>query len=140
MIDGLRDLLSAVSGETQLPTLVLFQHPSPSRDGLWRSALANAFRDCVTAMLDGNIQRIFFVYDVDASKNTWTTAGLKTCILGRCSAQQISSLLISSESMISDCGDIKVAHPLFGKVDRAGWSKLKIGKEMRFDVIAAGHT
>ena len=59
---------------------------------------------------------------------------LKSCILSGCSVQQMSSLLISSERVISECEDITVEHPLFGKVDRAGWSKLKSGKEMCFDV------
>ena len=137
--DGLGDLLSAVSSETGLPTLVLFQHPSPSRDRLWRSSLANAFRDCVAVMLAGHIERIFFVYDVSETKNAWSTDGLKSCILSGCSVQQMSSLLISSERVISECEDITVEHPLFGKVDRAGWSKLKSGKEMCFEVTSADH-
>ena len=49
----------------------------------------------------------------------------------------MSSLSISSERVISECEDVSVQHPLFGKVDRAGWSKLKSGKEMCFEVTSA---
>ena len=99
----------------------------------------NASRNCVAVMVAGHIECIFFVYDVSKTKNAWSTDRLKTCILSRCSVQQMSSLSISSKRVISECEDVTVQHPLFGKVDRAGWSKLKSGKEMCFEVTSAGY-
>ena len=78
MRDGLLDIVSAIHRALDLPVLLLFQHPSPSKDQAHRQALAVATRDSVVGLTSMLVSAVHYVHDTSTSttQNCWPTEAL----------------------------------------------------------------
>lgn len=61
--EGISLLLSAIGLASKLPVVVLFQHPSPSKETKNRTILQSTFEECIKAMENKVVESIHFVYD-----------------------------------------------------------------------------
>ena len=132
--DGIFNLLSAIKGAVNLPVVVLFQHPSPSKANKNRVALKCTFRDCVLAKEQNIVESIHFVYDTksETKGNCWKEKELFKVLKSMCSEDKKHKL--TEPSVISEKGNAEVKHPLFGLTERRGWAQMKRGVEMSFSV------
>lgn len=133
---GVTNLISNIHAATDLPIVVLFQHPSPTKDTVSRSAISAASKECISALLTGYLASLYFVYDVNESKNAWTTKELKRAAISRCSSVDLEAIQVTDAVITSQLDDENAMHPVFGNVKRSGWAMLKRGVEMAFQITA----
>jgi hypothetical protein len=96
---GVYSLLQTIWKISELPVVVLFQHPCPtkSRDKLSRSA-----SDCFRTLSDYFIDSVHFVYDshVNLNKNCLNYHSLKNILTEDCSLSVLSHIYFTSEETI----------------------------------------
>ena len=63
--------------------IVLFQHPSPAMGD--RDSFAMAGKHCILSLLQGQVERIYFVYDVNHRKESvcWSYEEMKNCFFSK---------------------------------------------------------
>jgi hypothetical protein len=119
MFVGIYSLLETIRKISELPVVVLFQHPCPtkSKDKLSRSA-----SDCFRALSDYFIDSIYFVYNSHANlnKNCWNYQPLKNVLTEDCSLSILFCIYCTSEETVSEMDSVDVRHPIFGLVPCAG--------------------
>jgi len=122
-------LLTHIGLSTHLPVVVLFQHPSPSKQCKSQIDFISASRDCISAIMNGFIKSIHYVYDHNPrpgstswSKDKIVSSILTSWELGVAISQD---LFYSEERTIGEMNLDTVDHPLFGVVPRSGWAGFK---------------
>jgi hypothetical protein len=132
----LHALILSISKGIKLPVLVLFQHPSPTKDKRARDVLASASADYLKGLLDKSIEGVYYVYNSHTStfKNSWKYNELKELILSKCSRTVHLPLVVGPPSAVSQLDEKSVLHPIVGLIDRSGWAKMKKGVETSFQV------
>lgn len=136
MQDGVYHVLESVCATYSVPVVVLFQHPSPARDGANRWALCSAGKDCISCLLSGHVNEIHFVFDYVQGRNCWTKASLEKAFTKQCMPDMIADILVSEPHVVSETGSKKVEHPVFGAIPRAGWADMKSGQEVSFCIMS----
>ena len=118
-----------------MPLLVLFQHPSPGKEGDNRSILRSTFLECIQAQRAKTVESIHFVYDVasNARGTSWKSNELYNLVQRMCEGDIQHRLTVPST--ISEKPDICVCHPIFGEALRRGWASMKKGTEMSFSIF-----
>ncbi len=131
--EGLKLLLNSLSEKCGKPIKVLLQHPSPSEKGF--QELRQACSDIIKCMVTNNVSTLCFVYDSSSErKNCWSKSRIiATCIPPDCMMDNTFSF--TDEKLISEKGDDKVMHPLFGPTSRYGWARMKKSNEYTFSII-----
>ena len=132
--EGLYELLRDIRSRIKLPMHVLFQHPAPSSDPTSQlgrkhfAKLAAASRDCIKALQHKHADSIHFVYDEHSSPNktTWKGDDLKSLAISECDESSLINISVSEVAEVSAVDEDTVNHPLFGKIDRCGWARLKM--------------
>ena len=132
--EGLYELLQDIRSRIKVPMHILFQHPAPSSDPTSQSGrqhlakLAAASRDCINALQNQHADSIHFVYDEHSSpdKTTWKGDNLKSLSTSKCDESSLINISVSEVAEVSAVDEDTVNHPLFGKIDRCGWAKLKM--------------
>ena len=106
---------------------LLFQHPDP---GLKRKCTYKEIGfGCMKALKLGYCDEIHFVYDVFHERNCWKKYEIIDHFIDKHFKRD---LIIEQERVISQLDEENVKHPLFGKVKRMGWAKMKRGQEHTF--------
>ena len=136
MASGLHELVKSISVAVNLPIVILFQHPSPSKDKSSRSAIAAAAKSCIAGLIDLSVDSVYFVHDChpSATKNCWSSHELKSVALSKCANSDVAMVNATEPSMICAMNEDAVSHPVFGNVQRSGWAKTKKGVEMSFHI------
>jgi hypothetical protein len=126
------DFVRLVQLASNLPVILLFQHPSPSADEKSRKALQKAVYDSAKSLQLGYSSSIYFVFDCNSTvgKNTWSYLTLTNFVTRsiRSLLSESVSFVISDEETLSSPSDNEVDHHLiFGKIDKLGWALKKSG-------------
>ena len=114
----------------------MFQHPSPATGD--RDSLAMAGKHCIVCFLQGIIDSIYFVYDVNHRKESvcWNYEELKECFFSklRLTKKELDGINVSKDFIVSNFDDDTMDHPLFDLAMRKGWAALKKGEEHSFSI------
>lgn len=129
---GLLTYIRKLYAATDVPIVLLFQHPSPSANSKNTNSFATATNDCALALSLGLIKSVFFVFDHHKTKNCWTGKSIQALCKSKWSSTLKSSVKMSPVTCICEQDQIQVNHPVFGIVQRAGWAKMKAGQELSF--------
>ena len=129
--EGMKNLMQSISDITGKQIKILFQHPSPSADGV--DDLRRACTDIMECIATGTVSTICFVYDSAPGKTCWEKDGLLALCKQETYLDQ-SSFYVSDEKLISKKGDTNVIHPLFGLTSRFGWARMKNSNEFTFSI------
>jgi len=125
------DFVRLVQLASNLPVILLFQHPSPSADEKSRKALQKAVYDSAKSLQLGYSSSIYFVFDCNSTvgKNTWSYLTLTNFVTRsiRSLLSESVSFVISDEETLSSPSDNEVDHLIFGKIDKLGWALKKSG-------------
>jgi len=140
MKDGFYDILHTIQTNTQLPILILFQHPSPTTEIRHRQALIKAALHCIMCLfIIDEVQSIHFVYDWNENSNTcWQKNELRLFLLKECylsSAALLHSITFTDDINISYINTSMINHPVYGITKKRGWAQMKFGQERAFSVI-----
>jgi hypothetical protein len=140
MKDGFYDILHSIQKYTQLPILILFQHPSPTTEVRHRQALIKAALDCIMCLTNISVvQGIHFVYDWNekAKKTCWQKNELRSLLLKECylsSPAPPNAITFTYDRNISYINTTVINHPVYGISKRRGWAHMKYGQERAFSV------
>lgn len=125
------DFVRLVQLASNLPVILLFQHPSPSADEKSRKALQKAVYDSAKSLQLGYSSSIYFVFDCNSTvgKNTWSYLTLTNFVTRsiRSLLSESVSFVISDEETLSSPSDNEVDRLIFGKIDKLGWALKKSG-------------
>ncbi len=125
------DFVRLVQLASNLPVILLFQHPSPSADEKSRKALQKAVYDSAKSLQLGYSSSIYFVFDCNSTvgKNTWSYLTLTNFVTRsiRSLLSESVSFVISDEETLASPSDNEVDHLIFGKIDKLGWALKKSG-------------
>ena len=137
MNQPLSPILSSFKVMTKLPIIVLFQHPSPSKEVKSRDAIARASLDCISCLASETVQSVNFVYDghPDPRKNCWRGNRLRNHCISKCSVLDLDKVVLSDPVIICTMKDRHFNHPIFGPIDRRGWASMKQGNEVTFHIV-----
>ena len=129
MATCLLDTLRSLKTNIGLPIIGLFQHPSPTKDSSSRRSIAIASRYCIIALCSNILESAHYVYDFHTSnaKTYWKDNELQKLVISECSKSSIKKLIITDPIIISGENKNIVNHPIFGDINRSGWSKMKKG-------------
>ena len=116
MASGLLNILQAIKLRTNLPIVVLFQHPSPTGGRLSREAIASASMDCMLAMASRFVDCVHYVYDHHdvPSKTFWRDNSLRSLCTSKCNNETTNLLSVGQIHTICKPEQDKFAHPVFG--------------------------
>lgn len=132
--NGIKDLLRQIKLASELPVVVLIQHPSPSTLDKNMAILKSTIHQCITAKEMNYVDSIHFVYNTNSGSTgtSWNEKKLFNMVKPMCEneAHQLIEPFVISEK-----GDAAVKHQIFGHTDRRGWAKLKGGEEMSFGIL-----
>ena len=84
------------------------------------------------ALVSGYTEEIHYVFYYNPSKNTWSGDKLQALAQSLCEQHIIENTCPPHTVTISENGDETVCHPIFGVVDRRGWTLMKKGHERAF--------
>ena len=131
---GLYTLLHLIWQNTELPLVILFQHPCPTKN-LHKLSIASS--DCFRALSETLVESVHYVYDVHSNpvKKCWDYDSLFCIITDQCLIPVLASIEFTPQKTISEMGDDQVQHPVCGLVPRVGWAAWKNGIEVSFSVF-----
>ena len=122
LLDLCKDLKEIVGNNKQIR--VLFQHPTPSCNEGIRQKLTKAITQVRTALIESYVKDVVFVYDSDINRNTWSEEYLLDLFFNGVGKEEKPKLLYDSEP-IEVYHDGTVSHPIFGRINKYGWAKMR---------------
>ena len=126
-------LFSRLKIETGASTIrILYQHPTPSV--VTRNLFSLSCSKSVNALIDMHIDSIHFVFDHYPERNSWTPSSLKAAFSKLLIPLSLNLITISKTERLCFFNGEKVHHPLFGKITRYGWAKMKNGEELSIKI------
>ena len=111
---------------------ILYQHPTPSL--VTTNLFSLSCCKSVSALIAMHIDSIHFVFDHYPERNSWTPASLKTAFSKQLIPLSLNRIAISKTETLCFFNGEKVHHPLFGKIIRYGWAKMKNGEELSIKI------
>jgi hypothetical protein len=127
-------LFSRLKMESGASTIrILYQHPTPSV--VARNSFSLSCCKSVSALIAMHIDSIHFVFDHYPERNSWTPSSLRTAFSKQLVPLSLNSISISKTETLCCFNGEKVHHPLFGKISRYGWAKMKNGEELSIRIV-----